>query len=92
MDGLEVMEGSLWFGIHQGMLPKSNLRLDFVLTGCKCRVSSCNGRRKQLKTGEAITSVQSTHLLGGSGGMPPPGIFLFFDVVSEPISAKCVDK
>ncbi len=31
MDGLEVMEGSLWFGIHQGMLPKSNLGLTLFL-------------------------------------------------------------
>ncbi len=47
------------------------------------------GRRKQIKSGEAISSVRSTHLLGGSGGMPPPGKFCFFEVVSEPISAKC---
>ncbi len=46
------------------------------------------GRRKQIKSGEAISSVRSTHVLGGSGGMPPMKILLF-EVVSEQISAKC---
>ncbi len=51
---------------------------------------SLQGRRKQIKSVQAISSVRAKHALTrGVWGHDPPGKFCFFEVVSEPIPAKC---
>ncbi len=82
--GSSVWDSHLWKDINSlEDLQKAATRTCPKLSELGChdlhvlQLFQLQGRRKQIKSGEAIISVQSTHLLGGSGGMPPQVNFAF---------------